>query len=67
MKQVSKLFQRTMLGDTSTDLKLNEFLKSHPGYTVDKVSFDQPKGTCCENLFVVFWVDEADRGESNIQ
>lgn len=64
MKQISKLFQRTMLGDTSTDWKLNEFLKSHPGYTVDKISFDQPKGTCLENLFVVFLAYEVGRDGS---
>lgn len=58
MKQYSHLFQRYYLGDESTDIKLNRFLEEHPNYRVDKVSFEQPKGTCLEHLFVVFNVEE---------
>lgn len=60
MKQYSRLFRRSCLGDDSTDMKLNKFLKEHPNYVVDKVSFENPKGTCIENLFVVFRVEEID-------
>lgn len=58
MKQYSKLFTRHYLGDDSTDAKLNEFLNAHPNYVVDKVAFENPKGTCVENLFVVFRIEE---------
>ena len=58
MKQYSRLFRRSCLGDDSTDMKLNKFLKEHPNYVVDKVSFENPKGTCIENLFVVFRVED---------
>lgn len=40
MKQYSRLFRRSYLGDDSTDMKLNAFLNEHPNYVVDKVSFD---------------------------
>lgn len=53
-KQYSKLFTRSYLGDDSTDIKLNDFLNKHPNYVIDSVSFDNPKGTCVEHLFVVF-------------
>ena len=58
MKQYSRLFRRSYLGDDSTDMKLNKFLKEHPNYVVDKVSFENQKGTCIENLFVVFRVED---------
>lgn len=58
MKQYSKLFRRSYLGDDSTDMKLNRFLKEHQNYIVDKVSFENPKGTCIENLFVVFKIED---------
>ena len=29
-------------------------------YVVDKVSFENPKGTCLENLFVVFRIEDND-------
>ena len=58
MKQYSMLFQRHYLGDDSTSNKLNYFLAEHPNFKVDKVSFEQPKGTCLENLFVVFNIEE---------
>lgn len=58
MKQYSRLFRRSCLGDDSTDTKLNKFLKEHPNYVVDKVSFENPKRTCIENLFVVFRVED---------
>lgn len=58
MKQYSKLFKRSYLGDDSTSTKLNRFLKEHPNYVVDKVSFENPNGTCVENLFVVFRIEE---------
>lgn len=54
MKQMSKYFKKCYLGDDSTSTQLNDFLLKHPNYTVDEVSFDNPKGTCIENLFVVF-------------
>lgn len=54
MEQYSKFFQKSYLGDTNTDTQLNKFLEEHPNYVVDKVSFENPKGTCIENLFVVF-------------
>ena len=60
MKQYSRLFRRGCLGDDSTDMKLNKFLKEHPNYVVDKVSFENPKGTCIENLFVVFRVEDSE-------
>lgn len=58
MKQYSRLFTKSCLGDTSTDKQLNNFLKRYPNYEVDKISFDNPKGTCIEHLFVVFKVKE---------
>lgn len=58
MKQYSQLFQRHYLGDASTAIKLNRFLEEHPNYKVDKISFEQPKGTCCEHLFVVFNIED---------
>lgn len=58
MRQYSRLFTRRYLGDTSTDIKLNKFLEEHSNYVVDKVSFENPKGTCIENLFVVFKIEE---------
>lgn len=60
MKQYSRLFKRTYLSDDSTDTKLNRFLNEHPNYVVDKVSFESPKGTCLENLFVVFRIEDND-------
>lgn len=60
MKQYSRLFRRSCLGDNSTDTKLNRFLNEHPNYVVDKVSFENPKGTCLENLFVVFRIEDND-------
>lgn len=60
MKQYSRLFRRSCLGDDSTDMKLNRFLKEHPNYIVDKVSFENPKGTCIENLFVVFRIEDSE-------
>ena len=58
MKQYSQLFRKDCLGDTDTDIQLNNFLEKHPNYEVDKVSFDNPKGTCVERLFVVFKTNE---------
>ena len=58
MKQYSRLFRRSCLGDNSTDMQLNKFLNEHPNYVVDKVSFENPKGTCIENLFVVFRIED---------
>ena len=54
MEQYSKFFQKSYLGDTDTDTQLNKFLEEHPNYVVDKISFENPKETCIENLFVVF-------------
>lgn len=56
--QYSRLFQRTMLCDEPTSTQLNRFLTQHPNYRVEKMSFDNPKGTCIENLFVVFNIEE---------
>ena len=42
MKQYSRLFSKNYLVDTNTDKQLNNFLKKHPNYEVDKVSFDNP-------------------------
>jgi hypothetical protein len=58
MKQYSKLFTRSCLGDYSTDSQLNRFLNEHPNYVVEKVSFENPKGTCIEHLFVVFRIED---------
>ena len=58
MKQYSRLFRKDCLGDADTDIQLNNFLEKHPNYEVDKVSFDNPKGTCVERLFVVFKTNE---------
>ena len=58
MNQYSRLFRRSYLGDDSTDMQLNNFLKEHLNYVVDKVSFENPKGTCIENLFVVFRIED---------
>ena len=58
MKQYSQLFTKSYLGDDSTSTKLNRFLREHPNYMVDKVSFENPKGTCIEKLFVVFRIEE---------
>ena len=58
MKQHSQLFRKDCLGDTDTDIQLNNFLEKHSNYEVDKVSFDNPKGTCVERLFVVFKINE---------
>ena len=60
MKQYSRLFRRSCLGDDSTDTKLNRFLNEHLNYLVDKVSFENLKGTCLENLFVVFRIEDND-------
>lgn len=57
MRQFSELFRKTCLGDKSTSKQLNDFLKEHPNYIVDQVSFENPKGTCIENLFVVFRIE----------
>lgn len=59
MKQYSKLFTRCCLGDHSTDWQLNKFLSEHPNYIVENVSFENPKGTCIEHLFVVFRIKES--------
>lgn len=56
-RQTSICFRKEYLGDTSTSIQLNRFLSKHPNYTVDKISFDNPKGTCIENLFIVFNVE----------
>ena len=58
MKQYSKLFTKSYLGDKSTDTQLNTFLNDHPNYVVDKFSFEIPKGTCTENLFVIFRIED---------
>lgn len=58
MRQFSKLFQKTCLCDKSTARQLNDFLEERPNYIVDKVSFENPRGTCIENLFVVFKIKE---------
>ena len=42
MKQYSRLFSKNYLGNTNTDKQLNNSLKKHPNYEVDKVSFDNP-------------------------
>lgn len=56
--QYSKLFRKSCLCDRSTEWQLNNFLKEHPNYVVDKISFENPIGTCVENLFVVFRIEE---------
>ena len=43
-----------MLCDDPTDIQLNRYLARHPNYTIATMTFDNPKGTCIENLFVVF-------------
>ena len=53
-KQVSMYFNRKMLCDDPTYIQLNNYLERHPNYTVATMTFDNPKGTCIENLFVVF-------------
>ncbi len=58
MKQYSRLFTRSYLCDDSTDTQLNRFLNKYPNYVVDKISFENPKGTCIEKLFVVFRIEE---------
>ena len=58
MKQYSKLFKKCCLGDDSTSVQLNDFLRKNPNYVVDKISFENPRGTCIENLFVVFRIEE---------
>ena len=58
MKQYSKLFKKSYIGDDSTSVQLNDFLRKNPNYVVDKISFENPRGTCIENLFVVFKIEE---------
>ena len=58
MRQYSKLFKKQWLCDEDTEHQLNRFLSTHKNYSVSKVSFDNPQGTCIENLFVVFNVEE---------
>ena len=58
MKQYSKLFRKSCLSDDGTSVQLNDFLRKNPNYVVDKVSFENHKGTCVENLFVVFRIEE---------
>ena len=58
MRQFSKLFQKTRLCDKSVSKQLNDFIKENPNYIVDKISFENQKGTCIENLFVVFRIEE---------
>lgn len=59
MAQYSKLFKREMLCDKSTETQLNLFLTERPNYKVSKVSFENPRGTCVEHLFVVFEIADA--------
>lgn len=58
MKQWSKLFTKDFNYEDSTSVKLNDFLRKNPNYVVDKISFENPKGTCIERLFVVFKIEE---------
>lgn len=58
MSQFAKIFRRAYLYNDSTSKQLNDFLEEHPNYRVDQISFESPKGTCIENLFVVFSVKE---------
>ena len=58
MSQFAKIFRRAYLHNDDTSKQLNDFLKEHPNYRVDQISFDSPKGSCIEKLFVVFSVKE---------
>ena len=59
MKQISTIFHRDYNGDYSVDIQLNEYLKHHPNYSVEKISYSKPDPKLvCESLFVVFNIIE---------
>lgn len=54
MKQISKVFHKSCMGNHSVDDQLNTYLEEHPTYQVDKVSYSKEPGRESEHLFVVF-------------
>lgn len=59
MKQYSRVFHRNYSCDFSVDNQLNEFLKQHPNYSVEKINYSRPNpNLICEDLFVVFNIEE---------
>ena len=59
MRQITRTFHRSYAGDYPVDNQLNEYLKQHPNYSVEKVNYSKPDPKLvCEDLFVVFNVNE---------
>jgi len=59
MRQYTRIFHRYDNSDYPVDNQLNEFLKQHPNYSVEKVNYSRPNPQLvCEDLFVVFNVNE---------
>lgn len=59
MKQISTIFHRDYNYDNSVDIQLNEYLKHHPNYSVEKINYSKPNPhTVSESLFVVFNINE---------
>lgn len=58
MRQYTRIFRRYSNADYPVDNQLNEFLKQHPDYSVEKFSYSRPNPQLvCEDLFVVFNVE----------
>lgn len=64
MSQISQHFHKSCLCDTDTKYQLNSYLEKHPNFRVAQISFSRPKGTCVEDLFVVFDVIEPQNSET---
>ena len=59
MKQITRIFHRHDNSDYPVDSQLNEYLRQHPNYSVEKVNYSRPNPQLvCEDLFVVFNVNE---------
>ena len=56
MIQYSKLFTCSCFCDKRVDVQLNEFIKEHPNYTIDKVNLSNNENG--QMLFVVFKIKE---------
>lgn len=59
MKQYTRIFRRHDNSDYPVDNQLNEFLKQHPDYSVEKINYSRPNPQLvCEDLVVVFNINE---------
>ena len=55
--QVVKLFSATE--DKDIDIVINDFIKAHPYYTIEKISFDSKFGSPCgDRALVVFTIED---------